>query len=433
MSTAVLEYGGVLRERWRWIVWGLLLTLGATTLFLLVRPPLYRSEATVFVRTPGDVSQVLDGGDSYAQARARTYAALADSTNLVARVIADNGLNLTPELLSERIKAANPQGTALIDVAISAPSAEEVERTATVFLSEYAAMARTLESVPGSLVPRAEFVVVNPPGAPIRVVAWGASIPVVLLCAVLIGLFLGSIGAVLRSIFDPSVRDPRDASRISRRPVLGSIGGGRTAQVTVDERVVAHRLLSVMGNPDRGVITVTEPEHSSATTTTAVFLAFVLAERNTSVVLVDLDVHSAETTDRLSDRDTPGVADVLGGHTTLAEATLNWAHGRFLGAGSATKSTADLIDSTALRTLIAELRELYGWVILACPSATDAGVIADGSDLIALAVRKDVTTEEQLRQTSIFLPKEPSSVVIFDRGHHPARIELYEPDKERRP
>ena len=164
MNPALLEYGRALRRRWRWIVWGLLLTLGATALFLLVEPPLYRSEATVFVRTPGDVSRVLDGGDSYAQGRARTYSALARSTDLAARVVENAGLDVTPEVLSERIDASPRQGTALIDVSVDAASAAESRRTATVFLAEYAATVRTLESVPGSLVPRAELVVVDRPG-----------------------------------------------------------------------------------------------------------------------------------------------------------------------------------------------------------------------------------------------------------------------------
>lgn len=202
MSTALADYGAVLRSRWRWIMWGVLLALAATTAFLILRPPLYRSDATIFIRTPGDVSQVLDGGDSYAQGRAKTYAALAGSTSVSARVIADLGFDLNPEVLAKRITAANPRGTALIDISVSAPTPTEAQRTATVLLSEYAATVRTLESVPGSLVPRAELVVVDPPGQPVRVTAWGASIPIVLLCAALIGLALGATLAVLRSIFE---------------------------------------------------------------------------------------------------------------------------------------------------------------------------------------------------------------------------------------
>ena len=93
MSESLAVYGRILRSRWRWLVMGVLLALAATTIFLIVSPPLYRSEATVFVRTPGDVSQVQDGGDSYAQGRAQTYTALANNTAVAARVIADLGLD----------------------------------------------------------------------------------------------------------------------------------------------------------------------------------------------------------------------------------------------------------------------------------------------------------------------------------------------------
>jgi len=194
-------------------VWGVLLALAATTALLVLRPPPYRSQATVFVRTPGDVSQVVDGGDFYARARAQTYAALATSTSVSSRVVADLGLDLKPEKLSQRISAWNPSGTVLIDIAVSAPSPAEAQRTATVFLAEYATTVRNLESVPGSLVPRAELVVVDPPGRAARALVLPGSkpivvpIPVVLLCAALLGSILGSFAAVLRSITEPPVAD----------------------------------------------------------------------------------------------------------------------------------------------------------------------------------------------------------------------------------
>jgi len=214
MNTAIVnygrvlrEYGSVLRTRWRWIMWGVLLALVATTVFLILWPPLYRSDATVFVRTPGDVSRVRDGGDSYAQARTRTYAVLATSRSMSERVIADMGLDVQPETLAGRIEARNRGGTALMDIAVSAPSPGEAQHTATIVLSEFAQTVRSLESVPGSLVPRAELVVVDPPRPAVRVVAWGTPVSVVLLGAVLLGAFLGSMGAVIRSIFGPSTQD----------------------------------------------------------------------------------------------------------------------------------------------------------------------------------------------------------------------------------
>jgi uncharacterized protein involved in exopolysaccharide biosynthesis len=238
MNTAFAAYGRVLRARWRWIVWGVLLALLATTLFLILRPPLYRSEATVFVRTPGDVSRVIDGGDSYAQARARTYSALASSTSVSSRVIADLGLNVRPETLSDRIEAANPPRTALIHFAVSAPTAGEAQRTATVLLSEYAATVRALESVPGSLVPRAELVVVDPPRPGDRVIASGAPIPMVLFGAALLGFVFGAIAAVIHSVFGGSTDTQlsNDAARVgpgpAQRPRRGRRALKRSGEAT---------------------------------------------------------------------------------------------------------------------------------------------------------------------------------------------------------
>jgi capsular polysaccharide biosynthesis protein len=250
MNTAVVEYARVLRARWRWIMWGVVLALAATTLFLIVRPPLYRSEATVFVRTPGDVSRVLDGGDLYAQGRAASYAALASSTSVSSPVIADLGLDLKPEVLSERIQATNPRGTVLIHIAVSAPTAAEAQRTATVLLSEFAATVRTLEMVPGSLVPRAELVVVDPPGRPIRVVAWGVPIPVFLLCSALIGLVLGSTGAVLRSIFERPAPVSDDAAATAEPSAPDVISAEPNGSVAVDGHHTQHRSLKVTSDPD---------------------------------------------------------------------------------------------------------------------------------------------------------------------------------------
>jgi capsular polysaccharide biosynthesis protein len=215
VNSALTGYLRVLSSRWRWMVWGVLIALGATTILMILQPPMYRSDATVFVRTPGDVSRVVDGGDTYARERAETYAALATSTTVSARVITDLGLDLEPEILSERIKATNPPNTALIDISVSAPSAAEAQRVAPVFLSEYAAMVRALESVPGSLVPRAELVVVDPPGQPTRVNAWGTPVSIALLAAALLGLVLGATAAVLRHIFHGSPHDQPDAPEFS--------------------------------------------------------------------------------------------------------------------------------------------------------------------------------------------------------------------------
>jgi hypothetical protein len=195
----VTGYLRLLRAKWRWLCWGVLVSLAITTAALLAAPPLYRCEATLFVRTPGDVSSVVDGGDSYAQGRARTFAALADNPALTSNVVTDLGLGLAPEKLADRVDAENPPGTALIEVGVSGPSPSEARRTGTVLLDELTATVEGLESVPGSLVPRAELVVINPPSTAFRVSAWGLPVAAVLAGAALTGAVVGAMCVVFTS------------------------------------------------------------------------------------------------------------------------------------------------------------------------------------------------------------------------------------------
>jgi capsular polysaccharide biosynthesis protein len=199
MSPTLARYSALLVARWRWVVWGILSALLVATVALVITPPVYRSEATVFVRTPGDVTRVQDGGDLFARARVETYAALAKGTGVSTRVVNDLGYHLTPEEFSRRIEAKSRPNTALLDLAVEAPSAGEAQRGLTVLISELESTVRALEAVPGAVVPRAELVVVDPPGSAHRVVAWGLPVVKVLIGVVLLGALLGALGAVLRA------------------------------------------------------------------------------------------------------------------------------------------------------------------------------------------------------------------------------------------
>jgi capsular polysaccharide biosynthesis protein len=207
---ALIQYGRILRTRWRWVAWGVVAALALTAAVLIAWPPQYRTQATVFVRTPGDVSQVMDGGDLYAQTRAETYAVLARSTGLASRVIADLGLGTSPEKLTSRISARPIGRTALFEVTVSAPTAEESRRAAEVLLAELSSQVDSLEAVPGALIPRAQLVVVDQPGDPRRVVAWGAPLYLVMIGALLAGAVLGATAAVLREIFTKPVDVERE-------------------------------------------------------------------------------------------------------------------------------------------------------------------------------------------------------------------------------
>lgn len=206
MNQALVHYGRLLRQRWRWWLWGGLTGLLISAAVLLAWPPMYRTDARVFVRTPGDISRVVDGGEDYAQKQAETYAALARGAGLSKQVAADLGLGISPETLAARVTAQHLPGTALIEMSVEAPSSAESRRTAEVLLSEFVSTVRSLESIPGSLIPRAELVVVDPPGTPVRVAPWGTRLYLGLVGAVLLGVFAGALTAVLESLIKPATQ-----------------------------------------------------------------------------------------------------------------------------------------------------------------------------------------------------------------------------------
>lgn len=198
MNPTLQRYLAIVQTRWRWVAWAVIATVALAAVVLMLLPPLYRTTATVFIRTPGDISQSADGGDSYAQSRAETYAALARSTGVASRVVADMGLNLSPEKLARRVQAHHIGRTALFQVTVSAPSADEARRIAEVLLRELSVEADALEAVPGGLLPRAELVVVDKPSSPTRVVAFGAPVYLVVIAAMIAGAFAGGLAAVIR-------------------------------------------------------------------------------------------------------------------------------------------------------------------------------------------------------------------------------------------
>jgi capsular polysaccharide biosynthesis protein len=200
MNPTLARYRELLVARWRWVVWGILFAMLIATAVMTVTPPVYRSGATVYVRTPGDISLVQDGGDSYARAHADTYAALATGTGVLGRVVADLGLDLTPEDYSRRVNADRRPDTALIDLFVKGRSAAEAQRGVAVVITELQATVRTLEAVPGSVVPRAELVMVDPPSPAKRILVWGLPVAPVLFGVALLGAVLGSLAAVLRTI-----------------------------------------------------------------------------------------------------------------------------------------------------------------------------------------------------------------------------------------
>lgn len=171
MNPVLATYAGIVRRRWRWLLWGGLIAL-LLDAAVFAASPLYRTDARAVVRTG-------ETGDDYARNHAETYAALARAAPVPGR-----------------ITVSHPPGIAVIDLSVRSTSASQSRKSAEALVSGLIATVRTLESVPGS-PPRAELVVVDPPGDPIRTTPWGSRLVPGLAATALVGIALGASAAVI--------------------------------------------------------------------------------------------------------------------------------------------------------------------------------------------------------------------------------------------
>jgi Mrp family chromosome partitioning ATPase len=161
-----------------------------------------------------------------------------------------------------------------------------------------------------------------------------------------------------------------------------------------------NEVVAALGQGEQ-VVVITGASRGTAVTHVAANLAAALARTGTDVVLLGAYTPESMTQGsplaRLLDvASTPGLSDVLAGKANLGEATQRAARNptlRVITAGG-TASAAGLLQSQALKDIIATLRANTGYLVIEAPS-TSAG--ADAQSLASLADAAIIAVE--LRRT----------------------------------
>lgn len=259
------------------------------------------------------------------------------------------------------------------------------------------------------------------------------NIPRNLSFALALGLSTGIGLAFLLEGIDNTVRTPEQAQVISGLPSLGMIpfgprqgaesSGRQRLAVTSSKEVVelvtqarpqsqmaeSYRalrtslLLTSLGAPPK-VILVTSALPKEGKTTTSINTAIVLAQKGTRVLLIDADLRrpSIHKTFGLGPR--MGLSNVLTGNATLQQATVRsplLPSLYVLPAGTPPPNPVELLSSTNMRDVLAELREQYDHIVVDTPptlSVTDAVVMSTRADAVVLVIRSGQTTKQALRR-----------------------------------
>ncbi len=267
-----------------------------------------------------------------------------------------------------------------------------------------------------------------------------------------LGLVLGLALAFLTEFLDDKIKTPEDVARyahgltvLAEIPTMGKEKRGRRLAALDDASSGAAeayrslrtslRLISLR-KPIQTLL-VTSAMAGEGKTTTAANLGVTLARSGLRVVIVDLDLRRASLAALFGGDNEIGLMSVLVGETTLAESMYEVpiAPGvpplRFLPAGPIPPNPSEIMGTTRMAEVLANLRATADFVIIDSPPivpVTDAVVLSSRVDAVIMIVQVGKTRRRHLGKAADFLEQADAPMigaVMNGAGRH-AKYGYYE-------
>lgn len=408
------DYLNVIRKRWMIIAAVALVTLGLAAAYTALTPRTYAASTQFFVSTSGeDSTSALAQGNTFTQARVKSYSQLLETPKVLNPVIQQVGLKTTADKLATQITSTIPLDTIIIDVTVTSGSPESAQRIAAAVAEvfprtiEEIERKRSQQSPVGVTVVKEAVADPNPVSPkPARNLALG----------LVLGLLLGFGVALLRDVLDKSVKSQRDLEAVTDRTILGAIAFDPDASthpliVQVDphsQRAEAFRSLRTnlqfidVANPPKSIVVTSSLPGEGKSTTTA-NLALSLAETGLKVVVIEGDLRRPRLLDYLGFEGSVGLTDVLVGRVEVDDVLQPFGRTglRLLGAGPIPPNPSELLGSANMEQLVADLAERFDYVLIDAPPllpVTDAAVLSTIVDGALVVVGAGVAQREHVRR-----------------------------------
>ncbi|CAN7469709.1 polysaccharide biosynthesis tyrosine autokinase [Terrabacter sp. LjRoot27] len=408
------DYLNVIRKRWMIIAAVALVTLGLAAAYTALTPRTYAATTQFFVSTSGDdTTSSLAQGNTFTQARVKSYSQLLESPKVLDPVIKKVGLDTTADRLASQVTSTIPLDTVIIDVSVTSGSPASAQRIAAAVGDVFPQTIQEIERKQGQESPVKVTVVkeaavdttpVSP--KPTRNLALG----------LVLGLLLGFGVALLRDVLDKSVKSQRDLEAVTDRTILGGIAFDTDASahpliVQVDprsQRAEAFRSLRTnlqfidVANPPKSIVVTSSLPGEGKSTTTA-NLALSLAETGLKVVVIEGDLRRPRLLDYLGFEGSVGLTDVLVGRVEVDDVLQPFGRTglRLLGAGPIPPNPSELLGSANMEQLVEDLSERFDYVLIDAPPllpVTDAAVLSTIVDGAIVVVGAGVAQREHVRR-----------------------------------
>lgn len=412
----------ILRRRWKFIVVVFFLGIVAAGGFTSTITPQYSSSARVYVTATasGSVDALQQG--VYSAQRIASYADLAKSPSVLAQVIRHTGVNITTGELAASLTTTPVPNTVILKIDVTNPDPKVAQLLARAEADQVVALVATLEtppetsSVKGTEPLSAPIVAKRSGDASFNPTQVSPNPTVNLIVGGVLGLLLGLAGAVLRDLFDTSIKNGEDLVAATNSAVMAVIPFDSSVPkhplITDNEghheRVEAFRVLRtnlqfVDLDSKRQMLVVSSAVPDEGKTVTSANLAITLAQTGRRVLLMDCDLRKPTVAKVLGLENSVGLITVLVGRADLLDCIQQHESGvDFLATGPLPPNPAEVLETHAMRALLEQLRSDYDVVVIDAPPllpVADPSILAPMVDGVLLVTRHGKTSKEYVHQS----------------------------------
>ncbi|GAA1356301.1 polysaccharide biosynthesis tyrosine autokinase [Arthrobacter rhombi] len=406
-----------IKKRWYVIVLAAFLAGVGTFAYSATIPPVYQAGASLFFSLrDGDSGSDINQGLTYTQNQMLSYAELATTSSVLDKARDDIGGNMTFDDLHRAVKVTSPQNTVILEVKASATSRELAAQIANSVSESLLDSVAKVAPVDATGKPTVVARVIQPALPPKFQSAPNKSKNAVL------GAFIGGAIALL-GLFVSVALDTRIRSVSSLKPItdLALLGTADRTPRSNDQRPVALRhprgaatekyrqiraaLRFTSVSREIKTLAVTSSIPGEGKTVTSLNLALTMAEGTERILLIDGDLRRPRVASYLGLEPSIGLTTVLLDGLRLSDAVQAFGDTRLdiLTSGAIPPNPSELLDSSRMRTLLAEAKNHYDVVIIdTAPvhSVSDAAIIAQDVDSTVVVVDSTKLRHAQLEQTT---------------------------------